>query len=78
MQFAQSETIPNSGLAPWMAIRENVRGLEQLGVLEMADRTATLVGLEYAFAEAFLMKTPLHNRRDVASACVHRGRVMKL
>jgi hypothetical protein len=65
MQGAQREPIPDHGFPSRMCIRNNVRGVQQLLVAEVAERTLTPVGFEHPFSECSLMDSDSGDSGDV-------------
>lgn len=74
----QRKAIANGRFTLWVAVWQDVRGFEQLRVLQVADGTAPLIRLEHALPEALLMQSSLDHGGDIAASRIDRGRIVKL
>ena len=68
MERAQRNTVRHDRLSLRMAIGQDVCRLQQLLVLQLADRAMALVGLDYPQTERLLMQPLLDLARDVATS----------
>jgi hypothetical protein len=78
VKLAQRKAIANGRFTLWVAVRQDVRGFEQLRVLQVADGTAPLIRLEHALPEALLMQSSLDHGGDIAASRIDGGRIVNL
>lgn len=55
MDLAEREAVRYDRLAARLAVGNDVRGVKELGVLDVADGTVVAIGVEYHHAEGLLM-----------------------
>jgi hypothetical protein len=60
VQLAQTEPIRDDGLAQGVSVWIDVRGVEQISILELAHRALILIRREYALAKCALVKSAPH------------------
>jgi len=56
VQLAECKTVRNDGLAEWVAVRQDVRRVEELLAVQAADGTVLVVRRNNALPEGLLMK----------------------
>ena len=67
VDLAQSEPVGHDWLSLWFAIGDDVRCVDQLQVPEVADRAATVVGVDDLRTEDPLMQASLGHPLDIPS-----------
>src|SRR2546421_11335116 len=65
MDLAQREPIRNDGISLGLAVRDDVSGVEQLGMMEAAHCTALCIGMEHSSPENWLMQPCTSEALDV-------------
>src|SRR5687767_3687926 len=78
MEAAEGEAVRDDGFTPWVAIRKDVRRVEQLGVAQPADGASLLIRAEDAPPEALLVQAPACQLGDVPATSLggQRGTVL--
>src|SRR5439155_4724725 len=73
VELAERKSVGNDRLPKGMAVREDVRGFQQLVMAEPADGAALLVGAEHALAKAPLVQAlPDHRGHVLPPRSQHR------
>jgi hypothetical protein len=79
VEMAQRQSVGHLRDAAFVPVREDVRGLKELGARQPADGAAVLVGIEYVQPEGLLVDTLLGLNGDVSTPdavyrCIVEGR----
>jgi len=67
VEFAQADSVRDARLAVGIGVRDDMRGIEEFGVLEVADGAVFSVGAEDAFAKGLLVEA-LASRDEAIAA----------
>lgn len=66
VDLAERKPVRDTRLAVRFAVRDDVRGVEELGVLDVADGAVVVVGIEYNHTKRLLMKPCQGQRRNIS------------
>ena len=68
MERAEGEAVGDDRFPAWVAVRQDMGGVEEFASPEATDRAAVLVGVEDTLAEALLVQPALGNDGQVGAA----------
>src|SRR5579863_5610387 len=70
MQLAQCDAVGNDRLTAWLPVRNDVGGIKQLLVPELAQRASPSVRRQHTLAEPGLMQTLLDDMKGIGPSRV--------
>lgn len=74
VESAECQAVRDDRLTPGVAVRNDVRRLEQLGVPQTANGTTVLVGLQHSLPEGRLMEASQRYGRHIRPPCLRDTR----